>query len=44
MIAPDAVRAFLGAGESASRRAAAVSAGDIAAREKDALLAVYCGR
>jgi hypothetical protein len=44
MIAPDAVRAFLGAGEPAPEGAAALSAGDIAAREKDALLAVYCGK
>ncbi len=45
LIAPDAVRAFLGGGESAPQgAAAALSAGAIAAREKDALLAVYCGR
>ena len=44
IIAPDAVRAFLGAGESAPAGAGPLSAGDIAAREKDALLAVYCGR
>jgi len=42
IIAPDAVRAFLGAGDSAPAGAAALSAGDIAAREKDSLLAVYC--
>jgi peptidoglycan hydrolase-like protein with peptidoglycan-binding domain len=42
IIAPDAVRAFLGAGESAPQGAGPLSAGAIAAREKDALLAVYC--
>ena len=42
IIAPDAVRAFLGAGESAPEDAGPLSAGAIAAREKDALLAVYC--
>jgi peptidoglycan hydrolase-like protein with peptidoglycan-binding domain len=42
IIAPDAVRAFLGAGESAPGEAGPLSAGDIAAREKDSLLAVYC--
>jgi hypothetical protein len=42
MIAPDAVRAFLGAGESAAVGAPPLSAGDIAAREKDALVAVFC--
>src|SRR5271166_73278 len=40
IIAPDAVRAFLGAGESAAANAALLSAGDIAAHEKDALVAV----
>jgi peptidoglycan hydrolase-like protein with peptidoglycan-binding domain len=44
MIAPDAVRAFLGAGESTPAGPAALSAGDIAARENGALLAVYCGK
>ena len=42
VIAADAVRAFLGAGESAPAGAAALSAGDIAAREKEALVAVFC--
>ena len=42
VIAPDAVRAFLGGGESARADAGPLSAGDIVAREKDALLAVYC--
>ena len=42
VIGPDAVRAFLGAGESAPENAAPLSAGDIAAREERALLAVYC--
>ncbi len=44
VIAADAVRAFLGAGESAPAVPAALSAGDIAARENEALLAVYCGK
>ena len=43
VIAPDAIRAFLGASESAPVGAADLSAGDIAAREKQALLALYCG-
>jgi hypothetical protein len=42
IIAPGAIRAFLGAGKSAPAGAASLSAGDIAAREMDALLAVYC--
>jgi peptidoglycan hydrolase-like protein with peptidoglycan-binding domain len=42
LIAPDALRAFLGAGEPASERTAALSAGDIAARERKALVAVFC--
>jgi hypothetical protein len=42
VIAPEAVRAFVGGGEPASRSAATLSAGDIAAREKDALVAVFC--
>jgi hypothetical protein len=42
VIAPEAVRAFVGGGEPASRSAAKLSAGDIAAREKDALVAVFC--
>jgi peptidoglycan hydrolase-like protein with peptidoglycan-binding domain len=42
LITPDAVRAFLGGGEPASGSAAALSAGDIAAREKGALVAVFC--
>jgi Putative peptidoglycan binding domain len=44
IIAPEAIRAFLGAGESAPEGAVALSAGDIAARERQALLAVYCGK
>jgi hypothetical protein len=42
LIAPEAVRAFLGGGEPASGSAAPLSAGDIAAREKGALVAVFC--
>ena len=42
LIASDAVRAFLGGGEPASESAASLSAGDIAAREKKALVAVFC--
>ena len=42
LIASNALRAFLGASEPASEGAAALSAGDIAAREKKALLAVFC--
>jgi peptidoglycan hydrolase-like protein with peptidoglycan-binding domain len=42
LIASEAVRAFLGAGEPASGSGAPLSAGDIAAREKSALLAVFC--
>jgi peptidoglycan hydrolase-like protein with peptidoglycan-binding domain len=42
LIAPEAVRAFLGAGEPASGNGAPLSAGDIAAREKKALVAVFC--
>jgi peptidoglycan hydrolase-like protein with peptidoglycan-binding domain len=42
LIAPEAVRAFLGGGEPASGSAALLSAGDIAAREKEALVAVFC--
>jgi hypothetical protein len=44
IIAPAAIRAFLGAGESAPGDAVTLSVGDIAAREKDVLLAVYCGK
>jgi peptidoglycan hydrolase-like protein with peptidoglycan-binding domain len=45
LIAPDAVRAFLGGGEPASEGAAApLSAGDIAARERRALVPVFCQR
>jgi hypothetical protein len=36
------VRAFLGGGEPASGSAGSLSAGDIAAREKEALIAVFC--
>ncbi len=42
LIAPEAVRAFLGGSEPASEGAASLSAGDIAARERHALVAVFC--
>jgi peptidoglycan hydrolase-like protein with peptidoglycan-binding domain len=42
LIAPDALRAFLGASEPASEGTASLSAGDIAARERNALVAVFC--
>ena len=42
LIAPDALRAFLGASEPASEGAASLSVGDIAARERKALVAVFC--
>jgi hypothetical protein len=42
LIPPEAVRAFLGGGEPASESAAPLSAGDIAARERKALVAVFC--
>jgi hypothetical protein len=42
LIAPDALRAFLGASEPTSAQAASRSAGNIAAREKKALVAVFC--
>ncbi len=42
VIAPDAIRAFLGGGESASESSAQLSAGDIASREGHALVAVFC--
>ena len=42
LIGPDAVRAFLGGSEPASGSAAPLSAGDIAAREKKSLVAVFC--
>jgi peptidoglycan hydrolase-like protein with peptidoglycan-binding domain len=42
MITLEAVRVFLGGGELVSGSAAKLSAGDIAAREKDALVAVFC--
>jgi hypothetical protein len=42
LITSEAVRAFLGGGEPASAGVASLSAGDIAAREKDALVAVFC--
>lgn len=42
LIAQDALRAFLGVDESASEQGAPLSAGDIAAREKEALVAVFC--
>ena len=42
LITSELVRAFVGGGESASEGAAPLSAGDIAAREGHALLAVFC--
>jgi Putative peptidoglycan binding domain len=42
LITPDALRAFLGASEPASEGTASLSAGDIAARERKALVAVFC--
>ncbi len=42
LIAPGALRAFLGASEGASEGPASLSAGDIAARERKALVAVFC--
>jgi peptidoglycan hydrolase-like protein with peptidoglycan-binding domain len=42
VIASEAVRAFLGSGEPTSGSPASLSAGDIVAREKKALLAVFC--
>ena len=42
LIAPEALRAFLGDSEPASEEAASLSAGDIAARERKALVAVFC--
>jgi hypothetical protein len=42
VIARDAILAFLGASESEPVGAADLSAGDIAAREKEALVAVFC--
>jgi hypothetical protein len=42
LIAHDALRAFLGAGEPSPEQGAPLSAGDIAAREKKALVAVFC--
>jgi hypothetical protein len=42
LIGSEAVRAFLGGGEPASGSAAALSAGDIAARQKAAIVAVFC--
>ncbi len=42
LIAPNALRAFLGASEPVSEGAASLSAGDIAAREQKALIAVFC--
>jgi peptidoglycan hydrolase-like protein with peptidoglycan-binding domain len=42
LIASDALRAFLGASDPASEGAASLSAGDIAARERKALVAVFC--
>jgi peptidoglycan hydrolase-like protein with peptidoglycan-binding domain len=42
LIAPDALRAFLGDAQASSEGAASLSAGDIANREKKALVAVFC--
>ena len=42
LIASDAVRAFIGASETAPEESASLSAGDIADREKKAVLAVFC--
>ena len=42
LIPPDALRAFLGASEPNSEGAASLSAGDIAARERKALVPVFC--
>ncbi len=42
MIGPESLRAFLGGGEAAAPASAPLSAGDIAAGEKDAVLAVFC--
>jgi hypothetical protein len=44
LIVPAAIGAFLGGGELAPEPAAPLSAGAIAAREKDALVAVFCGK
>jgi hypothetical protein len=44
LIGPDALRAFLGAGASPAEQGASLSAGDIAAREQPALVAVFCPR
>jgi hypothetical protein len=42
LIAQDALRAFLGVDDSSPEEGASLSAGDIAAREKKALVAVFC--
>jgi hypothetical protein len=42
LIPPEAIGAFLGGGELTPEPAAELSAGAIAAREKDAVVAVYC--
>ena len=42
LIGQEALRAFLGVDESASEQGAPLSGGDIAAREKTALVAVFC--
>ena len=42
LIVSDALRAFLGLNEPASEGAASLSAGEIATREKKALVAVFC--
>jgi Putative peptidoglycan binding domain len=44
LIAPEAVRAFIGDSEPTVEEAVSFSAGDIAARERKALVAVYCQR
>ena len=42
LIAADALRAFLGGSEAPSEQRPSLSAGDLAAREKTALVAVFC--
>ena len=42
LIAPDALRVFLGDNKPASEDAASLTAGDIATRETKALVAVFC--
>ena len=42
LIAPDALRAFLGGGKSATENDGPLSAGEIVDRERRALVAVFC--